>query len=251
MSRAALPYLGVSLAVHVAVALTLLLLQAPRAETPRKRIVTLRFSPPPAELPRSAPREEAPRGPAQPLDEAAVASGPARLSAPAPSSVQLPPAAPAAAAGEGRLSGLPPARAAPLPPPAPVPPAPEVAAPSPGDVLAQLPAADQAAGEAGAARGFSGTPALEWGDRERRLLRAAPPRFPEVLSRKGQEVDVEAELTVAASGVVSQVSIVRSSGYVEVDRAVEQALRGYLFERSRGGEDHARIRFHFRLEHSE
>ncbi|MBN1835339.1 MAG: TonB family protein, partial [Spirochaetales bacterium] len=75
------------------------------------------------------------------------------------------------------------------------------------------------------------------------------PEFPEVLLQEGQEVDVEATFKVAPNGQVTQVEIIRSSGYSTVDRAVERALADYLFEASAGEqEDTGRIQFRFRLE---
>jgi TonB family protein len=97
--------------------------------------------------------------------------------------------------------------------------------------------------------GFSEAGALEWRGRERKLLRAAGIAFPDILLEEGLEVDVVAVFTVAASGQVIDVDIVRSSGYASVDRAVERTILGYLFEPSENaGEDVCQIQYRFRLE---
>jgi TonB family protein len=100
--------------------------------------------------------------------------------------------------------------------------------------------------------GFTESGALEWRGRERKLLKTAEVAFPDILLEEGLEVDVMAAFSVAANGQVIAVDILRSSGYASVDRAVERALRGYLFEPSEGmGEDVGQIQYRFRLERSD
>jgi TonB family protein len=97
--------------------------------------------------------------------------------------------------------------------------------------------------------GYTEASALEWRGRERKLLKTPGVSFPDILLEEGLEVDVVAVFTVAASGQVIQVNIVRSSGYATVDTAVQRALYSYLFEPSAdASEDVARIQYRFRLE---
>jgi TonB family protein len=121
------------------------------------------------------------------------------------------------------------------------------------EVLAAMPAGRREAAPAvrqeGSPRGYLDSGALEWGGRERKVLKAARPEFPEVLLQEGQEADVEATFKVAPNGQVTLVEISRSSGYSAVDRAVERALLNTLFEPSAtDDEDTGRARFRFRLE---
>ena len=122
----------------------------------------------------------------------------------------------------------------------------EATLPSTQDVLSDLaataPPADAAAsvGEGGSI-GWQGTP--------RTLIRRRDPQFPVLLSAAGQEVELQATITVAPSGVVTRVEITRSSGYTDVDASVEAALRDYLFSRVNGRLDAVgTVRFRFRLE---
>jgi TonB family protein len=90
---------------------------------------------------------------------------------------------------------------------------------------------------------------ITWGMVSRKLLRKRDPKFPPVLSALGQEVECEARFTVAPSGGVISVEIMRSSGYTEIDAGVEAALRDYLFSRADGStETVGTVRFHYRLE---
>jgi TonB family protein len=114
------------------------------------------------------------------------------------------------------------------------------------------------AGEAPLARdGAQGPPVsnpqqgarIGWEGSARKLLYKRDPAFPAQLSAAGQEVECEARITVAASGVVTRVEITRSSGYIEIDANVEAALRDYLFSRANERKDAVgTIRFSFRLE---
>jgi outer membrane biosynthesis protein TonB len=72
---------------------------------------------------------------------------------------------------------------------------------------------------------------------QRKLIRRRVPELPTVLSASGQEVEGEARITVAPSGIVTRVEITRSSGYIEFDASMEAALRDYLFSRVDGKSD--------------
>ena len=139
------------------------------------------------------------------------------------------------------------------------------ATPSAGDVLndtesaaAQAGAPDavgtpdsRASAAAGGAPGGQASTATEWGWQglPRRLMHRINPEFPTLLSQQGQEVEVEARITVAPSGMVTRVEITRGSGYIEIDANVADALRGYLFSRVDGREDSTgTVKFRFRLE---
>ncbi len=90
---------------------------------------------------------------------------------------------------------------------------------------------------------------IGWEGTARKLIHKRDPAFPAQLSAAGQEVECEARITVAASGVVTRVEITRSSGYIEIDANVEAALRDYLFSRANERKDAVgTIRFSFRLE---
>jgi TonB family protein len=90
---------------------------------------------------------------------------------------------------------------------------------------------------------------IGWEGSARKLLRKRDPAFPAQLSAAGQEVECEARITVASSGVVTRVEITTSSGYIEIDASVEAALHDYLFSRASERKDTVgTIRFRFRLE---
>jgi len=119
------------------------------------------------------------------------------------------------------------------------------------DVVGTPGASAAAAAAAGGAPGPLQGAATEWGWQglPRRLLRRTNPEFPAFLSELGQEVELEARITVAPSGMVTRVEITRSSGYIEIDASVEAALRGYLFSQVYGRDDSAgTVKFRFRLE---
>jgi len=70
-----------------------------------------------------------------------------------------------------------------------------------------------------------------------------------VLSAMGQEIEGEARISVAPSGIVTRVEITRSSGYIEIDANMEAALRDYLFSRVDGRiETVGTVHFRYRLE---
>ena len=109
--------------------------------------------------------------------------------------------------------------------------------PSAREVLADLPApssapvVDAARGDAAASQP---TVRVEWTGRSRTMVKEVKPRFPTIFSTTGQEAAVEARITVTPLGVVVDVEITRSSGYTEIDAAVETALRQCLYSRIEG-----------------
>jgi TonB family protein len=232
-------YLLISLVFHLVALLPLLLMEGPRVSELVPRRVVIEFTESPERTPPELSPEKAKLPELRPseLADSLQMHGPAVLPVPGaglgsgPSQVRRPPA-------EGDRLDYRKTEQPVLPEPnsfaPPIPPA---------ELL--RPETVEPAEEEG---GFDRAGALEWKGRERRLLRAAGIRFPDILLEEGLEVDVEAVLIVAPNGQVSSVDIVRGSGYASVDRAVERAILGYLFEPSGGpGDDVGRIRFRFRL----
>jgi len=125
----------------------------------------------------------------------------------------------------------------------PVPSSESLPTPTAGDVLADV---------ASVSPQSSGSPTgtvVGWEGMQRRLIRKRNPEFPTVLSAMGQEIEGEARITVAPSGIVTRVEITRSCGYIEIDASVEAALRDYLFSRVDGRIDTVgTVHFRFRLE---
>jgi TonB family protein len=108
--------------------------------------------------------------------------------------------------------------------------------PSAREVLTDLPApsaAPAAAARAGTAS-LDQTVRVEWAGTPRSVVREVKPRFPTIFSTTGQEAAVEARITVTPLGAVVDVEITRSSGYTEIDAAVETALRQCLYTRIEG-----------------
>jgi TonB family protein len=124
-----------------------------------------------------------------------------------------------------------------------MPPAESLPAPTASEVLADVASVTPEA---------SGSPTgtlVGWEGIQRKLIRKRNPEFPTVLSANGQEIEGEARIAVAPSGIVTRVEITRSSGYIEIDASVEAALRDYLFSRVEGRSDTVgTVRFRFRLE---
>jgi TonB family protein len=92
---------------------------------------------------------------------------------------------------------------------------------------------------------------IGWESAARSILRRQAIPFPKVLSASGQEADCEARITVTALGTVTNVEIVKSSGYTEIDASVQSALRGYVFSRNYSSEEKetvGTVKFRFRLE---
>jgi outer membrane biosynthesis protein TonB len=140
--------------------------------------------------------------------------------------------------------------------PAPAPPR-SLPMPSARDVLPDAAAASQAAqpvsGDAAASSADApGSPFgtdVAWEGLARKLIRRRVPEFPTILSAIGQEVEMEARIWVAPSGIVTRVEITRGSGYIEVDASVEAALHDYVFSPVGGRtETVGTERFRFRLE---
>jgi TonB family protein len=97
--------------------------------------------------------------------------------------------------------------------------------------------------------GSSADAAVPLQNMQRKLIRWRKPEFPTLLSAIGQEVELEAQITIAPSGVVTRVEITRSSGYIEVDASVAAALRDSLYSRVDGKVDQIRaVPFRFRVE---
>lgn len=108
--------------------------------------------------------------------------------------------------------------------------------PSAREVLADLPSPSaapvvDAARDAAAAQP---TVRVEWSGRSRTMVKEVKPKFPTIFSTTGQEAAVEARITVTPLGVVVDVEITRSSGYTEIDAAVETSLRQCLYSRIEG-----------------
>lgn len=109
--------------------------------------------------------------------------------------------------------------------------------PSAREVLADLPAAPAApARDTARTAAAAAEPDVRigWSGAARTVVRSVHPRYPAVLSASGQEAEVVLRITVTPLGAVVDVEIIRSSGYTEVDAAVETALRQWIFSRSEG-----------------
>ena len=118
-----------------------------------------------------------------------------------------------------------------------------VPAPTTSDVLADTAAVSPSAtgSPTGTMVAFEGV--------QRKLIRKRDPEFPTVLSAIGQEVEGDLRIAIAPSGLVTRVEITRSSGYIEIDASVADALRDYLYARVDGRNDTVgTVHFRFRLE---
>jgi TonB family protein len=109
-------------------------------------------------------------------------------------------------------------------------------APSTREVLDSLPPVSVVASAAARADAASAAPTVkvEWTGTPRTLIREKKLPFPAILSTTGQEAEVVARITVSPLGQVIDVEITRSSGYTEIDAAVELALRQCLYARIEG-----------------
>ena len=240
------PYFLFSLGFHLCLILLLLLVKGPRAAEVVPRRVVIEFSqsrertlpavvPEQTRLPDLAPQE---------LAESLKMQGPRTLAIPGTKSTVVSPQPKLSIGGERLTYAT--AEKPLLPQPSSPAAAPRLPAQLPVKELATPPALTQAEES-----GFTEAGALEWRGRERKVLRAVRPEFPEVLRQEGLGVDVEASFTVAPNGQVTEVDITRSSGYASVDRAVVRALKNYLFEPSDIGQDDVGVqRFSYRLERS-
>ncbi len=93
---------------------------------------------------------------------------------------------------------------------------------------------------------------IVWNGNKRKLKSQYPIKFPEVIKRVGRDVVVEAEIVVSSAGYVNDVIIKKSSGYGEVDRVVEYALRRYRFNKDpTGNQSIGYIRINFVLKPEE
>ncbi len=125
------------------------------------------------------------------------------------------------------------------PPPAPVPPSPAPPAPpTPGPSVES----SEAAGDGGAAGHVDARPSLD---------RPIRPVYPLGARRRGEEGTVVLDVKVAADGRAAGVTLVRSSGFAELDRSAERAAAQARFNpATRGGrpvDSAARLTLVFRL----
>jgi outer membrane biosynthesis protein TonB len=123
------------------------------------------------------------------------------------------------------------------------------ALPAMQEVLSDVPSSPAAPAYSGTGGGDPGASPFGWEGPTRRVLRKRNPVFPTILSAAGQEVEIEARITVTPAGTVSRVEIVRGSGYIEIDARVKEALLDHLFSRVDGRENEVgTTSYRFRLE---
>jgi TonB family protein len=249
------PYFLISLAFHLCLIFLLFLMKGPSMTEVVPRRVVIEFSPRPERtLPAITPDPRLPDLAPQELAESLKMQGPRTLAMPGTKPAVDPQRLEPTRGGE-RIAYA--ARKEPL---LPGPSSPAAAPILPAQVLAEelelppvaVPLEDGGSlgdGESSEDGGYTEEGALEWRGRERKLLKTAGIPFPDILLEEGLEVDVVAGFTVAASGQVVEVHIIRSSGYASVDTAVQHALRSYLFEPSAdSSDDIGQIQVRFRLE---
>lgn len=70
--------------------------------------------------------------------------------------------------------------------------------------------------------------------------RAIRPVYPKRAQRRGEQGEVEVEIDVKADGTVAFVSIIRSSGYADLDEAAVKAVRMAVFRPARTGSEAVR-----------
>jgi len=242
-------YLLVSLAIHLCLVLLLFLLKGPQAPELIPRRVVIKFAPPLERSPLAVSAEQTRLSDLEPRELAGS------LQMQGPKTLSVPGAGAAAAAaplhelrdtGGDRLRYT--AEEKPVLPKRSI----AVAPPRPEELLAREIGTPVPPSPLPEENGITRAGALEWKGRERKLLKTAGIPFPDILLEEGLEVDVAAVFSVAPSGQVIEVDIVRSSGYASVDRAVERALLSYLFEASNGtSTDVGEIQYRFRLERSD
>ncbi len=109
-----------------------------------------------------------------------------------------------------------------------------VGVPSSREILETLPPVSTAVGASAATAAAEPSVRVEWSGTPRTLSREVRPRFPSILSTTGQEAEVVARITVSPLGQVIDVEITRGSGYIDIDAAVESALRQSLYTRREG-----------------
>jgi TonB family protein len=238
-------YFLVSLAIHVGLVLLLFLLKGPQAPELIPRRVVIEFSPHLERSPSAVAPEQTrlPDLEPQELAGSLKMEGPKTLSVPGAGAVAL---QESRDVGGDRLRYT--ATEKPVLPKRSI----AVAPPRPEELLSREIETPAPALQLPEENGFTRAAALEWKGRERKLLKTAGIPFPDILLEEGLEVDVAAVFSVAPSGQVIDVDIVRSSGYASVDRAVERALLSYLFEASDDtSTDLGEIQYRFRLERSD
>jgi TonB family protein len=238
-------YFLVSLAIHVGLVLLLFLLEGPQAPELIPRRVVIEFSPHLEPNPAAVAPEQSRLPDLEPRELAGSLKmeGPKTLSVPGAGAVAL---QELRDVGGDRLRYT--ATEKPVLPERSI----AVAPPRPEELLAREIETPAPASQLPEENGFTRAGALEWKGRERKLLKTAGIPFPDILLEEGLEVDVAAVFSVAPSGQVIDVDIVRSSGYASVDRAVERAILSYLFEVSDDtSTDVGEIRYRFRLERSD
>ncbi|GEM_PF-3915896 len=88
-----------------------------------------------------------------------------------------------------------------------------------------------------------------WKGESRDIEYSYPVKIPELLKKIGKNVDVKAEISVNPMGNVVIVRILKSSGFIEVDSVVEEALRRYKFSPSgKNNNEIGEVTFKFILE---
>jgi len=245
------PYFLISLGFHLCLLILLLLMKGPQVTEVVPRRVVIEFSQRRERtLPAAAPQQtRLPHLAPQEMAESLKMQGPRTLSMPGTKpAVDVPPRPELSRGGERLTYAISEEPLLPSPSsPAVAPRLPEQFVTRELESAPELPPSEE--GGLHEEGGFSESGALEWRGRERKLLKTAGISFPDILLEEGLEVDVVAAFTVAANGQVTEVDIVRSSGYASVDTAVQRALYSYLFEPSDdSSEDVGQIQVRFRLE---
>jgi TonB family protein len=239
-------YLLVSLAIHLCLVLLLFLMKGPQAPELIPRRVVIKFSSPLERSPSAVSPEQTRLPDLEPRELAGSLQmqGPKTLSVPGTGAAAVP-FQELRDIGGDRLRYT--VEEKPVLPKRSI----SVAPPRPEELLARE-IETHAPPSPPAENGNTRAGALEWKGRERKLLKTAGIPFPDILLEEGLEVDVAAVFSVAPSGQVIEVDILRSSGYASVDRAVERALLSYLFEASdETSTDVGKIQYRFRLERSD
>jgi TonB family protein len=91
---------------------------------------------------------------------------------------------------------------------------------------------------AGAGSGNGQGYSLNWGGggsgNGRTVLFKATPKLPAWVSKQGLTLTVKVSFTLLSEGLIGGVSLQQSSGYADVDQAVVEAIRRWLFTTSVG-----------------
>ncbi len=236
-----------SLVLHgLALAFALGLLALPRAETPPDQAVEILWEQPPAQESEALPEAEPPSPPAVPPPPEMAppppppppAAAPPLLMEPPPPALPdstallpppPPPAEPAAEAPEE------PEEALPLPPPPP-PQAPPPPRPQPAPAPRPAPPSQSRQRPVESAGPVNPTPSAEGSARITGATsppspdyRPPQPAFPEGARQRGETGTVRVRLQVDASGQVTQVEVLETSGSRELDRATQEYFRRWRF----------------------